>query len=173
MWNPENDWEDELQTLFAQIPVEAVNDWVPFPVLDVGRELDKMKRQAAAGPDGVGVDLLWHLHARGYGALVAVVNRVVKGEETDLGWDCSLLALLPKVEDPGGPSDLRPIAISSALSKLVMRMIMHRCFHLLRRPSDVSACGKHRQAADLLGVATRLHDMSHNGVSPSSSQNWT
>ncbi|CAE7500788.1 unnamed protein product [Symbiodinium natans] len=128
--------------------------------MDVGRELDKMKRRAAAGPDGIGVDLLWHIRARGDGVLADIANSVVRGDGEGHGWDRSLLALLPKIAQPGGPGDLRPIAVSSAMLKLVVRLIMHRCFPLLRLPSSVSACGKQRQAADLLGVTTRLRDVS-------------
>ena len=49
------------------------------------------------------------------------------------GWMHRLLALIPKVECPTGPS--------------------------MRKPSWISACGKNRQAADLLAVATRIRDV--------------
>ena len=159
VWDPDLDWNKELRAMIDRVPCD-VNNWRPFESTDVGRELEKMKRRAAAGPDGVGVDLLWHVHARGDGVLAEIANSVVRGEGGDDGWDHSLLALLPKIEHPGGPNDLRPIAVSSAMMKLVIRMTMHRCFPLLRVPSSVSACGKQRQAADLLGVMTRLRDMS-------------
>ena len=151
-------WDADLSDLIGNV-CAPTNDWLPFTEGDLANELEHMKVRAAVGPDGVGVDLLRKLHGRGDGALLRIVNETVKGEELAPGWEKSLLALIPKCDEPLGPADLRPIAVSSALMKLTTRVVMARCFHALRRPSGVSACGKGRQPADLVGCITRLRDM--------------
>ena len=74
-------------------------------------------------------------------------------------WNRSILALLAKIDIPMTPADMRPIAMSSAMQKLVSRMVMGRVFPLLRKGSDIACCGRGRQAADLVGCATRLRDV--------------
>ena len=81
---------------------------------------------------------------------------------------CLFLALLAKCTTPSEPKDLRPICMSSSFSKLVNRVIIGRLFPALRRGSKISACGKGRQSADLIGSLSRVRDVvSVNGTKAS------
>ncbi|CAE7333144.1 unnamed protein product [Symbiodinium microadriaticum] len=93
------------------------------------------------------------------GDLVAIINHVVQHAAVPESWNKSLLALLAKVDVPTGPQDLRPIAMSSAIQKLVSRLVMMRTFPLLRGGTDICCSGKNRQAADLVGCLTHLRDV--------------
>ena len=73
--------------------------------------------------------------------------------------DISFLALLAKCDHPAKPGDLRPICVSSAFNKLVSRLVCARALPRLRRGSRISACGRGRQAADLIGGVSRIRDV--------------
>ncbi|CAE7736685.1 unnamed protein product [Symbiodinium necroappetens] len=152
-------WDDELERVLEDIVISE--PWTPFVIEDLHAELGRMKLRAAVGPDLIGVDLLRHLAAHdtlGHD-LLDIINHVVEHGAVPTAWDKSLLALLAKVDVPSGPADLRPIAMSSALQKLVSKMVMARTFPHIRQASDISCCGKNRQAADLVGSLSRIRDV--------------
>ena len=149
------DWDGELGGIVQACEgdeIEAVTHE------EMTAALDGMKTTAALGPDGVGVHLLQRLLEEQPAALAGVVQDCVTGD-LPAGWDTSLLALLPKIRQPTQPSELRPIAMSSAVQKFVTRVVMNRCFHLVRRPCRWAASGKGRQVADLVAAVGRLRDM--------------
>ena len=154
-------WEDELNEIFRG--VQITNPWVEFTHEEVRQQLGQMKSGSAVGPDQIGVDLLRAIvsHELLAGDLVDIINHIVRNTEVPESWDQSLLALLAKVDVPQGPHELRPIAMSSALQKLVSRLVMHRTFPILRRGTDICCSGKNRQAADLVGCLTHLRDVTH------------
>ena len=152
-------WDEQLDGFLARVEVER--DWMPFTLQDVQEQLGRMKKGSSVGPDGIGVDLLRHIAGHSVLAqdLVDIVNHIVRHTAVPETWSTSLLALLAKVDVPKAPSDLRPIAMSSAMQKLVSKLIMERVFPLLRRGTDVCCSGKNRQAADLVGCFTHLRDV--------------
>ncbi|CAE7291536.1 unnamed protein product [Symbiodinium sp. CCMP2592] len=146
--------------------------------LEVGTnfELCKMKRKndevggeacltAKLGhrPDGISVHLLREManHESLSVQLLQLINHIVEKQETPEIWNVSFLALLAKCSQPLKPSDLRPICVSSAFNKLVNRLVCARALPFLRRGSKISACGRGRQAADLIGAVSRIRDVIH------------
>ena len=156
---PASEWDVKLDALVNQVQVEE--DWTPFTLQDVQGQLAQMKPRSSVGPDGIGVDLLRKIAETEplSGDLVAIINHVVQHAAVPESWNKSLLALLAKVDVPTGPQDLRPIAMSSAIQKLVSRLVMMRTFPLLRGGTDICCSGKNRQAADLVGCLTHLRDV--------------
>ncbi|CAE7542500.1 unnamed protein product [Symbiodinium sp. CCMP2592] len=153
------DWDEELSALIRTVPNEAT--FVPFEIIDVRSELQGMRCKSAVGPDLVGVHLLRTIASHDHlgPQLLDLINHIVRTHEIPLVWEKSFLALLAKVDVPTKPGDLRPIAVSSAFNKLVNRLVCSRALPLLRRGSRISACGRGRQAADLIGVTSRVRDV--------------
>ena len=154
------DWDASLGQLISEVDVSV--PFAPFCKIDVRTELLAMRCRSAVGPDGVSVHLLRVLvdHDTLGDQFLDLINRVVEEGATPASWSQSFLALLAKIPLPQAPSDLRPICVSSAFNKLVSRLICARALPVLRRPSRVSCCGKGRQAADLIGAASRIRDVS-------------
>ena len=155
------DWDGVLGKIIDNI--DPKGDFVEFTLIDMREELQNMKCKSAVGPDGTGVHLLRTMasHDDLGPQLLALINQIVSRQEIPDSWRKSFLALLAKVSEPSRPGDLRPISVSSAFNKLVNRMVCTRSFPLLRRGSRVSACGKGRQAADLIGAMSRVRDVIH------------
>ncbi|CAE7333994.1 unnamed protein product [Symbiodinium microadriaticum] len=155
------DWDDELDSMIGSVSVEG--DFQPFTILDIRVELQAMRARSAVGPDGLGVDFLRHAasHETIGPQLCELVNHIVSTLATPASWRKSFLALLAKTKHPRHPGDLRPIAVSSAFNKLVNRLVCTRTMPACRRGSSVSSCGKGRQAADLIGAASRIRDVVH------------
>ncbi|CAE7231141.1 pol [Symbiodinium sp. CCMP2592] len=155
---PKDVWDDFINATIADLPDDA--GWKPFTWDEVGAALSEMRANTSVGPDGVGVDLLRHIHQHADlgGDLVSLLNSTVKNTWAKDNWDTSLLALLAKVDSPSRAKDLRPIAMSSAVQKCINKLTMGRVFPVVRRPSGASCCGVGRQAADVIGCFTRLRD---------------
>ena len=81
-------------------------------------------------------------------------------------WGDNFLALLAKVDIPSRPGELRPICVSSALQKLVNKIVCARTMPAMRRGSTISGCGKGRQAADVLGTLCRVRDVTQEWKMP-------
>ncbi|CAE7254887.1 pol [Symbiodinium sp. CCMP2592] len=154
-------WDEELDTLIAGVP--QIDNFAQFSVQDIRVELQGMKCRSAVGPDGIGVHLLRELasHAEYSHQLADLINHIVATQQTPRNWNVSFLALLAKCSTPRKPGDLRPIAVSSAFNKLVNRLVCSRILPHLRRGSRISACGRGRQAADLIGATSRIRDVVH------------
>ena len=154
-------WETELETLIDS--VDLGGDFVEFSILDLRTELQGMRCKSAVGPDGIGVHLLRVMasHDELGPQLLSLTNHIVKTQAIPASWNTSFLALLAKVDKPTKASDLRPISVSSAFNKLVNRLVCVRALPMMRRGSRVSACGKGRQAADVIGAISRVRDVTH------------
>ena len=159
-------WDARLEELITSVRTE--DEFVDFSILELREELQGMKCKSAVGPDGIGVHLLRTMasHDDLGPQLLDLINYIVRTQAVPSSWNVSFLALLAKVEQPAGPGDLRPICVSSAFNKLVNRLVCSRTLPLLRRGSRVSACGKGRQAADLIGAISRVRDVVHEWKSP-------
>ncbi|CAE7745388.1 unnamed protein product [Symbiodinium sp. CCMP2592] len=155
------DWDVDLDHLICDLP--SRDDFVGFTLQDVRTELQQMKCRSAVGPDGISVHLLREMstHETLGEQLLHLINHIVETQETPEIWNVSFLALLAKCAHPLKPNDLRPICVSSAFNKLVNRLVCARTLPLLRRGSKISACGRGRQAADLIGGMSRIRDVIH------------
>ena len=152
-------WDEELELRIQSIP--PVDDFVDFELHEVRGELQMMRCRSAVGPDGISVSLLREIasHEILGPQLLQLINHIVRTRETPPTWRVSFLALLAKCERPSKAKDLRPICVSSAFNKLVNRLVCARALPKLRRGSRISACGRGRQAADLIGGVSRIRDV--------------
>ena len=153
-----SDWNRELQAHVDGVNQE--NDFKPFVLLDMRRELQSMRCRSAVGPDKIGVHLLWEIanHDKLCYGLHDLINHIVRTQELPEIWETSFLALLAKCKSPSRPKDLRPICVSSAFQKLISKMVCARALPHMRRGSKISCCGRGRQAADLIGSISRVRD---------------
>ena len=67
-----------------------------------------------------------------------------------------MVTLLPKVQPPSCPKQLRPIALASHVSKTYARLIVQRLSQELRPQGEHQLAGKERQAADFVWLSVRL-----------------
>ena len=153
------DWKGELAEMVGAVRCFD-NDFVPIQPCEVGVALASMRASAAIGPDLVGVDLLRHLHRLAPCSLARLFNEVLYDGCLPEDWGVSLLALLPKTQWPASPSELRPIAMSSAAMKTMSKVIMARTFDSIRHGCPWSSAGRGRGCADLHGAIGRVRDMS-------------
>ena len=99
-----------------------------FSEQEVAEVVYAMKAGKSAGPDGVvyehlqvvmGSDLKVHF--------VEMLNAILLGEvDLPKAWMMSHVVFLPKTSSPAVPKDLRPIVLSSTVSKVFTRLLLHR-----------------------------------------------
>ena len=157
MWDESKpDWDEELEKLIQG--VQKPNDFRPVQPEEVWNALGGMKAQAALGPDGVSVPLLKQLMHEQPRALCDLIGERILCDKFPEDWHVSFLALLAKVAVPTGVNQLRPIAMSCTLQKLITRIIMNRCFDTVRTSCRWASSGKGRQVADMIGAVSRFRD---------------
>ena len=158
LWDVARNWDSDLQARLDRLPVnDAI--LVPIDITEIQTALAGMKARSSVGDDKIGVDLLRRLAAEQPEELSGMCTTVLVDGILPEPWGVSLLALIPKCQNPVCAGDLRPIAMGSAAMKMMSRIIMNRTFGFLRSPSCCAASGRGRQAADLIGTFTRLRDV--------------
>ncbi|CAE7810020.1 unnamed protein product [Symbiodinium sp. CCMP2592] len=157
MWDDTKpSWDETLETIIAANA--KTNDFRPVQAEEVWGALEGMKAQAALGPDGVSVPLLKQLMHEQPEQLCRLVDETILHPSLPDEWHKSFLALLAKVSTPTGVGQLRPIAMSCTLQKMITRVVMNRCFDSIRSTCRWASSGKGRQVADLIGAVSRFRD---------------
>ncbi|CAE7244711.1 pol [Symbiodinium sp. CCMP2592] len=112
------DWNGQLQQHLDDIPCPTT--WKPYTAEEVAMAIASMRAKSSVGPDLVGVDLLRKIMIDETLSqqLIDILNFHAYTLSVPEIWDVSLLALLAKIDWPEQPRDLRPIAMSSALTLL-------------------------------------------------------
>ncbi|RNA37156.1 solute carrier family 26 member 6-like, partial [Brachionus plicatilis] len=111
---------------------DALPPVVPvFNLTNVGEQLRNVK-STTAGPDGISGKLLYSARLELVSPLVTIFNHCVnKGIVID-EWRLGKSTPIPKVQNPATPSDMRPIAITSTLCKIMERIITKQILGLVR-----------------------------------------
>ena len=76
-------------------------------------------------------------------------------------WYSSIMSLIPKNTVPAACKELRPICLTSHLSKTYARLLMTRIEHDLEPKSAYQCCGKSRQSADYIWTILRAVQISY------------
>ena len=97
------------------------------------------KAGLTSGPDGVTYEAVRELLAREpWGTwLSAQFTRVLAAGRLPPTWAESLTVLLPRLPQPGGWKDTRPITLSSVMLKILAQILQHRLGTGLRQPSRI------------------------------------
>ena len=101
---------------------------VPFSLEEVRTALQGVKAGTAAGSDGVTYEALVTFAASDKAfKLVNLLNSYFTGARPiPPHWKRGSICLLPKVSQPGGPADLRPIALTPCLCKIYSKLLLNR-----------------------------------------------
>ena len=100
----------------------------PFSLEEVRTALQGAKTGTAAGSDGVTYEALLAFVASDKAfQLVNLLNSYFSGARPiPPHWKRGSICLLPKVSQPGGPADLRPIALTPCLCKIYSKLLLNR-----------------------------------------------
>ncbi|XP_031337267.1 uncharacterized protein LOC116166456 [Photinus pyralis] len=90
---------------------------------DITKILFKVSSNAT-GVDGISIIMLKHCCPFLTPYITYIINYCIKSYSVPSVWKCSLLKPIAKVASPSGISDLRPISILPALSKLLEKVIV-------------------------------------------------
>lgn len=104
----------------------------PFTMQELVMALESVNAKSAPGKDGITWQMLRNLNEHGKMQLLEEINKVWLSGEIPAEWKHSVVSPIPK---PGKPavsiSNLRPISLTSTLSKLLERMVLTRLnYHL-------------------------------------------
>ena len=94
-------------------------------------------------------------------ALKTFFDGVLKDQNHPQEWYRSLMCLLPKTCSPLVPKELRPVCLTSHLSKTFSRLIMQRIMRKIVPDSPFQCCAPHRQTTDYIWSAQRVMQIAY------------
>eukprot|EP00439_Symbiodinium_sp_Y106_P019430 s1871_g2.t1 len=157
--------EDHFRALYSGAPVvpsqSTVSDCMAFTVDEVSRAVRQMKSGKSVGLDLTSKELFQGILQADGGAahLAEFFTRVLSTGVIPRDWNKSILILLAKVPLPVHPSELRPIALGSATSKLFAKLVMNRSLPLLEAVGPSQCARKHRQTCDYTFSLWRIMEL--------------
>ena len=122
----------------------------PFQIVEMMVAVRKLTSCKAVGFDGLSAEILMPFSQDDFLGLLVWFNGILTGQFTwPAAWRGAWLHLVPKIQVPTTFSDFRPLAVTSTLYKLFMRLVTYRL---------QSELGKHRfgQMAGIQGA--QVHD---------------
>ena len=99
-------------------------------------------------------------------ALKRFFDKVMKAQLHPQEWYRSLMCLLPKRCSPLVPKDLRPVCLTSHLSKTFSRLITQRIVHKLVPDSPFQCYAPQRQTTDYIWAIQRVMQISYEWDAP-------
>ena len=134
-----------------------------FSLDEISRAVLHGGNRKSVGMDGVSQELLKAIIRleEGIRALKSFFDKVMKEQTHPREWFDSLMCLLPKKCSPLVPKDLRPVCLTSHLSKTFSRLIMQRIIHKLIPDSPFQCCAPQRQTTDYIWAIQRVMQISY------------
>ena len=119
------------------------HNFIPFTRNEIVHGGDNLK---CTGPDGVPQELLKAVCQvdEGLDALRTFFSGVLEAAQHPEGWYQSLMSLLPKKLVPTSARDLRPICVTSHLSKTFSRLVMQRIIQHVTPDTPFQCCAPKR-----------------------------
>ncbi|CAE7583299.1 pol [Symbiodinium sp. CCMP2456] len=127
--------------------------------LDVA--LGQLQAGKAVGGDGTSKELLAGICSveGGKQHLLEFLTRILATQSIPEQWNTPLMVLLPKIQQPMQPKDLRPISMSSGVSNLFSRLLLNRALHAIDLTSHSQCSGRGRQTADYIFTIWRTLEL--------------
>ncbi|XP_049911756.1 uncharacterized protein LOC126397200 [Epinephelus moara] len=107
-----------------------------FTPLHVRRQLSKLPAGKAAGPDGVSPRVLRACAEQLCGVLHRVFKMSLSLQRVPVIWKTSCLVPVPKMPQPSGLSDYRPVALTSHIMKTLERLVLEQLRPMVRPHLD-------------------------------------
>ncbi|CAE7462659.1 unnamed protein product [Symbiodinium necroappetens] len=119
------------------------------------------KRGKSVGEDGTSLELLDGIMqaAGGESALLNWFNRMLETAELPDDWYTALMIILPKTARPTQPKQLRPICLSSSVSKVFCRVLLNRSKKKMTPIGSTQCSGAGKQAIDYIHAVHKLFSL--------------
>ncbi|CAE7710399.1 RTase [Symbiodinium sp. CCMP2592] len=126
----------------------------PFTMKELVQAAGKIKKGTSSGDDGIPYEAIYAYAVSDHGhKLLDLFNRFLSGTlPLPSSWREGNIVLLPKIPQPKGPSDLRPIALTSCLAKVYSRLLLNRLEDRFP-PFDAGQFGARKGVQTVDGVA--------------------
>ncbi|GBM53585.1 hypothetical protein AVEN_105477-1 [Araneus ventricosus] len=124
--------QEEMKTInFTSFPEEAYN--ADFTFQEYKNALNG-SHPSSPGPDGVHYHLLKKLNDRSLNIILSLFNRIWNEQVYPVTWGKAIIVSILKVgKDPQDPTNYRPIALTSCLSKLMEKVVNKRLVYILEK----------------------------------------
>ena len=129
-----------------------------FTLAELRFVLAQGKKGKAVGTDGTSQELLCGIAELpgGAEALLNLFNRVYRAATIPNDWQTALMVVIPKELFPVEAKNLRPLSMSSSVSKCFCRLLMLRTSGALTHTGSSQCSGAGRQTAEYLFCVGRL-----------------
>ena len=109
---------------------DALND--PFSLHELCASINQTKNHSAPGQDGISYEIIKHLPKIAQKALLSIYNSFYLSNKIPVEWNTAIvIPILKQGENPSDPASYRPISLTSALCKIMERLLANRLYWYL------------------------------------------
>ncbi|CAE7223910.1 unnamed protein product [Symbiodinium sp. CCMP2592] len=165
--DPHQTIHDHLQNIYKSDERVSIctptGDFVPITMDELKSAVQKGKRGVSVSQDGTSQELLLGIMNADGGAVAMQewFNRLLSTGDLPDDWYRWLMVVLPKTACPTLPRELRPICMSSAISKTFCRILLERAKRGVQAMGPCQLAGPHKQTCDYVFCAHRLMSLDH------------
>ncbi|MFS7926579.1 putative RNA-directed DNA polymerase [Helianthus anomalus] len=105
---------------------EANSLIAPFSLDEIKEAVWGCEGDRAPGPDGFNFKFIKRCWSEFQEDFMKLFNQFHAEGSINKGWSSSFIALIPKVKDPLGPSDFRPISLIGVVNKVISKVLVNR-----------------------------------------------
>ncbi|CAE7410353.1 unnamed protein product [Symbiodinium sp. KB8] len=161
--DPHKSIHDHLESIYGSTP-PTLNDFEPEgvfqPILpeELQEAVKQGKRGKSVGEDGTSLELIdGVLQAEGgESALLNWFNEMLESACLPDDWFSALMIILPKTARPDTPKQLRPICMSSSVSKIFCRILLNRAKPQMKPIGSTQCSGPGKQPIDYIHTIHKL-----------------
>ena len=161
--DPHKSIHDHLESIYGRTP-PTLNDFEPEgvfqPILpeELHMAVKQGKRGKSVGEDGTSLELIdGVLQAEGgESALLNWFNELLESACLPDDWYSALMIILPKTARPDTPKQLRPICLSSSVSKIFCHVLLNRAKPQMKPIGSTQCSGPGKQPLDYIHAIQKL-----------------
>ena len=163
---PHKTIHDHLEGIYGQTgpgltDFQPEGEFRPISPEELQEAVRQGKKGKSVGEDGTSLELLESIMMAdgGESALLTWFNQILETAEIPDNWYTALMIILPKTARPVTPKQLRPICLSSSVSKVFCRILLARAKPEMRPIGSTQCAGPGKQAIDYIHALHKLFSL--------------
>ena len=161
--DPHKSIHDHLQKIYGSSPPGLTDftpstSFIPITPEELQEAVKNGKKGKSVGEDGTSLELIEGIMQAegGESALLNWFNDILETAEVPEDWYTSLMIILPKTARPTQAKQLRPICLSSSVSKVFCRVLLQRAKPNMQCIGSTQCAGPGKQSIDYIHAIHKL-----------------
>ena len=161
--DPHKSIHEHLEGIYGNSPPDLTDfqpegSFEPISPEELQTAIQQGKRGKSVGEDGTSLELVEGIAQAvgGESAILTWFNEILQSGQLPEDWFSALMIILPKTAKPTQPRQLRPICLSSSVSKVFCRILLNRAKSQIRPLGSAQCAGPGKQSIDYVYAIHKL-----------------